>query len=415
MNILLINHYAGSPDMGMEFRPYYFAKEWIKMGHKVHIVAGDYSHLRRKNPEVDKDWQIQLLNGIYYHWVKTGEYQGNGVKRALSMERFVRKIIANGKSLVGITDPDVIICSSTYPLDTYAGQVLKKQGKKRGKEPKLIHEVHDMWPSTLIEIGGMNKNHPFVVAMQTAENSAYKHSDKVISMLPYTKDYMMDHGMEEDKWLHIPLGINTGEGNKERDLTEEHRVLLQDLKDKGRFVVGYFGGHAMSNALDTFLDVAKKVQTELPDVDFVLVGDGVEKPRLEERAKAEKLDNVYFLPPVHKEEIAPLARLMDCSYIGCHKSELYRFGLCLNKMADAMISETPLICSITSPDTWMDECKAGIKVESGDVDAIVEAIKTMKALPADERKAMGERGRAYVENNLDVKKLAEKIVEEAFE
>ena len=23
MNILLINHYAGSPDLGMEFRPYY--------------------------------------------------------------------------------------------------------------------------------------------------------------------------------------------------------------------------------------------------------------------------------------------------------------------------------------------------------------------------------------------------------
>ena len=26
MNILLINHYAGSPDLGMEFRPYYMAK-----------------------------------------------------------------------------------------------------------------------------------------------------------------------------------------------------------------------------------------------------------------------------------------------------------------------------------------------------------------------------------------------------
>ena len=33
MNILLINHYAGSPEMGMEFRPYYFAREWVKAGH----------------------------------------------------------------------------------------------------------------------------------------------------------------------------------------------------------------------------------------------------------------------------------------------------------------------------------------------------------------------------------------------
>ena len=54
MNILLINHYAGSPEMGMEFRPYYFAREWVKAGHRVDIIAADYSHLRRVNPEVDR-------------------------------------------------------------------------------------------------------------------------------------------------------------------------------------------------------------------------------------------------------------------------------------------------------------------------------------------------------------------------
>ena len=50
MNILIINHYAGSPEMGMEFRPYYFAKEWTAMGHRVDIIAADFSHLRRVNP-----------------------------------------------------------------------------------------------------------------------------------------------------------------------------------------------------------------------------------------------------------------------------------------------------------------------------------------------------------------------------
>lgn len=57
MNILLLNHYAGSPEMGMEFRPYYFAREWMKMGHSVRIVAGDFSHLRIKNPKITKDFQ----------------------------------------------------------------------------------------------------------------------------------------------------------------------------------------------------------------------------------------------------------------------------------------------------------------------------------------------------------------------
>ncbi|PID82180.1 MAG: hypothetical protein CSB16_02600, partial [Clostridiales bacterium] len=44
-NILLINHYAGDPNKGMEFRPYYMAKEWVKLGYEVRIIAADFSHL----------------------------------------------------------------------------------------------------------------------------------------------------------------------------------------------------------------------------------------------------------------------------------------------------------------------------------------------------------------------------------
>lgn len=46
MNILLINHYAGSPALGMEYRPYYLAREWVRAGHRVQILAADFSHVR---------------------------------------------------------------------------------------------------------------------------------------------------------------------------------------------------------------------------------------------------------------------------------------------------------------------------------------------------------------------------------
>ena len=95
MNILLINHYAGSPEMGMEFRPYYFAREWVKAGHRVDIIAADYSHLRRVNPEVDHDFQEDIIDGIHYHWIKTRTYEGNGAKRAITMAQFVSKLWLN--------------------------------------------------------------------------------------------------------------------------------------------------------------------------------------------------------------------------------------------------------------------------------------------------------------------------------
>ncbi|MCX8053345.1 MAG: glycosyltransferase WbuB, partial [Armatimonadetes bacterium] len=55
MHIVILNHYAGSPIHGMEYRPYYLAREWLKAGHDVTIVASSFSHLRRYNPTVDED------------------------------------------------------------------------------------------------------------------------------------------------------------------------------------------------------------------------------------------------------------------------------------------------------------------------------------------------------------------------
>ena len=52
MNIIYLEHYAGSPKLGMEFRPYYLAQRWVKAGHHVTIVASSYSHLRTKNPDL---------------------------------------------------------------------------------------------------------------------------------------------------------------------------------------------------------------------------------------------------------------------------------------------------------------------------------------------------------------------------
>ena len=407
-NILLINHYAGSPDMGMEFRPYYFSREWARQGHEVHIVAADYSHLRRKNPEVTRDWQIEKIDGVYYHWVKTGTYSGNGAKRALTMERFVRKIIANGKMLVKITNPDVIICSSTYPLDTYAGQHLKKLTNGRAI---LVHEVHDMWPETLVEIGGMKRSHPFVVAMQIGENSAYKNSDKIIAMMPYSKEYMVEHGMSAEKWTHIPLGIDMNEWTDPEPLSEEHKNTIQLLRDEGKFIVGYFGGHAISNALDILVDAAEESQKRSYDVSFVLVGDGVEKKRIIKLAESKGLNNMTFLPPVSKKEIPSLLAMFDTLFIGTMKSPMdARFGICMNKMADSMMSGKPVICSVDAPSCWVEEAGSGVMTEAENINEIVDAIKYIKSMPKEDRDEMGEKGKRYCMENLDVNVAANKML-----
>ena len=405
MNIVLINHYAGSPEMGMEFRPYYFAREWVKMGHKVDIIAADFSHLRRKNPNVSEDFQTDVIDGINYHWIKTRTYEGNGASRAITMAQFITKLWLHAGRIIKEMEPDVVICSSTYPLDTFVGQRIRKKSKKK---EKLIHEIHDMWPATLIEVGGMSKYHPFVIAMQIGENSAYKHSDKVVSLLPYAEKYMKQHGLAEGKFICIPNGVVEEEWITDADLPAEHQKVFNQLHDKGKFIAGYFGGHALSNALEYLLEIADSMAQQ-KDVQFVLVGDGVEKKSLIEQSKKMELDNVTFLDPVPKKAVPKLCEQFDCIYMGGHESPLYRFGLCLNKMFDSMMAGKPIICAMTTPKTYIEEYECGIKVDSGDIQGCVNAILRIKDMDEDERTRMGERGHQATINHFNYRTLSKKF------
>lgn len=399
MNILLLNHYAGSPVMGMEFRPYYLAREWIKMGHHVTIVAGDYSHLRVNNRLADKDFQKEVIDGIEYYWLRTGSYKGNGAKRAYTMFRFVGKLWLYAGNIAKTWKPDVVIASSTYPLDTYAAQKIAKKSKAR-----LIHEVHDMWPSTLYEMGGMSKTHPFVVLMQIAENSAYRHADQVVSLPPFAKDYMVSHGLRPDKFTHIANGIVEDEWTQTESIPVIHQGLLQKKRSEGKFIVGYFGGHAISNALDTLLDAAKRMED--PNIVFVLIGSGSEKERLLARKKQEHIDQLFFLPPVPKRSVPDLLQCFDCIYIGSQASPLYRFGVCMNKIFDSMMSGKPVICSITTPESPISQYHCGVLVNSGDIENIIKAIREIREMSPDGRKAMGTKGRHAVLQHYTYSKLA---------
>lgn len=402
MNILLLNHYAGSPEMGMEFRPYYFAREWIKMGHSVRIVAGDFSHLRIKNPNITKDFQETVVDGIPYSWIRTGDYKGNGARRAFTMFRFTGKLWLKAGWITKNWKPDVVIASSTYPLDTFAAQRI---ARKAGAQ--LIHEVHDMWPATLYEVGGMSKKNPFVLLMQIAENSAYRNSDRVVSLLPNAEAYMEQHGMRKGAFTCISNGIVEEEWINYTEIPEKHKEILKTLRQQGKFIVGYFGGHGLANVLDPFIDAAKQ-NTDI-DLYFVLAGRGPEKAHLEKRVREEGIKNTVFLDAVEKSSIPELLSYFDCLYVGAKKSPLYRFGVCMNKLFDSMMSGKPILYAVDAPNNYIEEYGCGITVEAENADALMNGIKKMKEMSEEERFRMGQNGRNVVLKKFTYTKLAEEF------
>lgn len=399
MNILLINHYAGNPELGMEFRPYYMAQEWQKLGHQVLIIGASFSHLRKKQPSRGKE----IVNGIKYYWIPINHYEGNGVGRICSMFTFVSKLYFYYKCYLQGFKPDIVIASSTYPLDIYPAYHIAKK-----YNAKLVFEIHDLWPLSPMEIGGYSKYHPFIMIMQSAENFAYKYCDKCISILPCVQEHVAAHGLNLEKLCIVPNGFFEGEWDQKIELEECYKLFFNQLKSEKKKILGYIGGHAMSNALDLLIDAMALIKDQ--SIVAVLVGKGSEKERLKKIVIEKKIINVFFIDPIAKNMIPALLNEMDVLYLGGRNSPLYRFGTSQTKLFDYFQAAKPIIQTISPPNNYVEDSKSGITVENNSPQSIALGIEKLMSYSRKERMEMGLRGKRYCNTNFNYRTLAENFI-----
>ncbi len=406
MNILYIDHYAGSISMGMEFRPYYLAREWKKMGNTVRIVGASYSHLRKENPIVNTDLSITEVDGVEYLWIKTKTYHGNGISRIITMIQFCWKLFIHAKKIVKEFKPDIVIASSTYPMDAYAARRIAKLNGG-----KYIHEVHDMWPITPIELYGMSPKHPFIKIVQHAENYFCKNADKIVSILPCAKEYFIDHGMEGEKFVYIPNGIELSDWENPEDLPEQHLNCIKKAKDEGRFILTFFGSHTRSYSLDYLIRALEGIDQS--KIFVVFVGDGNYKNELINLAKELKIDeNSYsFLPVINKRAIPSLIKASDASYIGAIKNKMFRFGIGMNKLFDAMMGGKPILYAVDAPNNLVEEFHCGICVSAENVEELKNGIVKIIEETEEERKLAGDNGRKAIMEKFIYPVIAKSFIE----
>lgn len=390
MNILLINHYAGSLQHGMEYRPYYLAREWVRLGHRVQIVAAACSHLRQQAPQLfDAARLEEHIDGIEYCWLSTPTYQGNGAGRVANMLAFVTRLWREGVRLSQAFLPDAVIASSTYPLDIWPAHRLARLAGAR-----LVHEIHDLWPLTPIELGGYSPHHPFIRLLQAAEDHACRHADAVVSILPKVGAHLASRGLAAHKLHLIPNGVDPCEWQVDSaPLAAPLKAQLELLRREGRIIVGYAGSHGLANALDTLLDAAALLRTQR--FGFLLVGSGAEKARLREQAIARGIQHVLFADPVPKRSIPTLLRQFDIAYLGWQRQSLYRFGIAPNKLLDYMMAARPVLHAVEAGNDPVAEARCGLSVAPGDAQALAGGLLRMAGLSQEQRQHMGERGQAY--------------------
>ncbi|MBS0594432.1 MAG: glycosyltransferase family 4 protein [Proteobacteria bacterium] len=386
MNLLLVNHYAGSPALGMEYRPYCLAREWVRMGHRVLIVGATFSHVRARQPEAGDE----TIDGIGYRWLPAPPYQGNGVGRVRNIWRFLAQLWRQAPRLAAEFRPDAVIASSTYPMDIWVARRIARLARA-----KLVYEVHDLWPLSPIELSGMSPRHPFIRLCQAAEDAAYRDADVVVSMLPKVHAHMAAHGLDLRKLTIVPNGIAPEDWQRPPEpLRADVAAAVAGHLAAGRTVVGYAGSMGAPNALGVLLDAAQTLAGDA--IGFVLVGDGHERDRLARRIAAEGLQQVQLLPPIPKAQIPALLGAIDIAYIGWQRVPIYRFGIAPNKLMDYLMAGCAVLHSVQAGNDPVADAGCGLTVAPEDPAAVAEGLRRLAALPAAERRAMGERGRAYV-------------------
>ena len=307
---------------------------------------------------------------------------------------FLRQVWRDTDRIVRDMKPDVVIASSTYPMDIW---VARRMARRAGA--RLVFEVHDLWPLSPIELSGMSPNHPFARLCAKAESDAYRDADVVVSMLPVVHSYMASRGLDLDKLTIVPNGIAPDDWEaKPLPLQGDLAGTLATARAVGETVVGYAGSMGEPNALDTLLDAAAilRVDPVGRKLRFVLVGDGHLRAHLQERVRKEGLTNVTMLPPIPKLQVPALLAQIAIAYIGWQRVPIYRFGIAPNKLMDYMMAGCAVLHSVEAGNDPVADAGCGVTVPPQDARAVAGGLLKMMQLAPAARELMGRRGRDYV-------------------
>jgi len=397
--VWFINDYAGSPFHGMTYRHYYMAKELIRRGIKPIIITASYSHFMNNEPPIkDKPYLFEKVDMIEYLWLKIMKYRDSrDKKRVFKWFQFSLKLFNLPNQ---IDKPTVIVCSGSAPMLVLPSYYLAKKYKA-----KLIFEIRDIWPLTLMDFKGYSKYNPLMYIMQKSVNFGFRNADKIISVLPNTDSYIHQQGIHDFDFTYLPNGIFLEELQNPLPLNIKAKSQLS----KDKFTIGYAGAMGMGDGLDLLIDVAVKLKNH-PTIDFVLVGKGSEKERLKERIRDLELENIIIIDAIPKREVQSMLALFDVCYIGWEDKEIYQYGISANKIFDYMYAKRPILHLFNGKGDLITEAKCGISVKEQNSEIITKSILKLYSFSDKQREEMGKRGRDFVLKNHTYQNITDKFI-----
>lgn len=366
--VLVLNHFAvplGEPGGTRHTELFSGLPGWDYL-----IVAA------RTNPSTRKAQQ----NRSGFRFVPVTRYSSNGIARIGNWVSYA--VAATGSSLFAVRRrPDVVYASSPHLLAGLAGAIIAGVFRK-----PLVLEIRDMWPKVLVDMGQLAESSLIFKILSRIESTLYRRADRIVVLADGVRRTLIEVGVPAAKIELIPNAADP-----EYFETELSREQARKRYGFGKPTFVYTGAHGPANGLDLLLDAAS-VAGETADI--VLVGDGVSRPGLIERARDMGLANVRFLDPIPKTEIPVLLCAADVGVHCLADVPLFHYGVSPNKVFDYMAAGKPVLTNTPGDVAALIEgAKAGVAVQPGN---LADGIRQMLSAGAAQRAVWGANGKAFI-------------------
>lgn len=390
MNIWIISKYASSFEVGFESRIFALARRFVKIGHSINVISSDSNHFGTYT-EYHNLYNCEKLDGVEVLRIKTLKYKKTAsIKRILSWLDFELKLFF--APLKKYEKPDIIIVSSLSLITILNGIRLKRKYKA-----KLVFEIRDIWPLTLVQEGGYKNSNLFVKILGQIEKFGYKKSDLIVGTMPNLKEHVENvTGVKNNKCVCVPFGFDAN-FYKLLNINPTEFGLKYNIPIN-KFIIGYAGSIGITNGLASFISCAKKMRND-SSIIFALLGDGDSKSVYINETKGQ--ENIIFIPKVKREEVASFLALCNVLYFSSLKSKIWEYGWSPNKLIDYMMAGKPVLASYSGYQSMINEAGSGFFIPSEDADALKNKLEQLFNMNPDVLNKMGIAGKQWIIKNRD--------------
>lgn len=397
MNILIIHqYYLGKDDPGGS-RFNQFAKYWAAKGHRITVIAGTVHYATgKKHKRYRGKWIAKEREADNISILRTFVSEAYNKSFLGRLWAYISFTISSTWAAIFYSGAQDLVLASSPPLFVgIAGYITS-----RVKRIPFVFEVRDLWPESAIDMGILNN----ILAIKLAfwlERFIYHRADKINVLTPAFKAALVKKRVPSDKITTIPNGADL---DIFRPAPTENWVRKEYGWNK-KFVVMYMGAHGVANHLIQLVEVARELRDH-EDILFVLIGDGMEKPKLVAKAQEYRLKNIQFIDSQPKRRIVDFVNAADVCTAVLKKAETFK-TVYPNKVFDYMSCAKPIILAIDGvAKELIEEAKAGIYVEPENIQMFKEAVLKLHKNPLL-CQAFGQNGYEYVTQNFSREQLAD--------